>query len=220
MGNPSIQQPCSYFPRFACELALHRRDDLRHGLGRSSGGRDDVARPGAATAPVLLGGAIHGGLGGSHGVAGGHQAALDAKLLLQHSHSRSKAIGGAGGAGHALHGGVVGVLIHAHHNGVRVILGGGREDHLLCASLQVTLNLVRGQEHSRGLAHVLGAMLTEGDFCRVAGVGQRNLLAVHHQGISVHLHGAVILAMDSVILPFGLSTFTLTTAATKQQRLK
>ena len=134
-------------------------------------------------------------------MAGCHQASLDAPLLVQHTHSRRQAVGGAGGAGHALHGGVIGVLVHAHHDGVRVILGRGGEDHLLGASLQVTLNLLSGQEHSRGLAHVLGAMLSEGDLGRVAGVGQRNLLAVHHQGISIHLHSAVILAVDGVIFP-------------------
>ena len=134
-------------------------------------------------------------------MAGGHEASLDAPLLIQHPHCWCQAVSGAGGTGHALHGGVIGVLVHAHHNGVRVILGRGGEDHLLGASLQVTLNLLSGQEHSRGLAHVLGAMLSEGDLSRVAGVGQRNLLAVHHQGISINLHGAVVLAVDRVIFP-------------------
>mmetsp|Transcript_49934 Transcript_49934/g.82173 ORF Transcript_49934/g.82173 Transcript_49934/m.82173 type:complete len:458 (-) Transcript_49934:7-1380(-) len=183
----------------AGQLALHFRDHLCHSLGSTRGGWDDVSRASTATTPVLLGGAVHSGLRGSHGMAGGHETTLDAPLLLQHSHSWGQAVGGAGGARHALHGWLVGVLVHTHHNGVGVILGRSREDHFLCASLQVTLNLLSGQEHTCGFANILCTMLTKRDLSWVTGVGQSNLLAINHQGVAICLHGSIILAVDSVI---------------------
>eukprot|EP00438_Fugacium_kawagutii_P033448 Skav231503 [mRNA] locus=scaffold878:55139:55687:- [translate_table: standard] len=127
-------------------------------------------------------------------MASGHKTTLDAPLLLQYTHSWGQAVGGAGSAGHALHGGIVGVFVHTHHNGVRVILGRGREDHLLGTGLQVALNLLSGQEHASGFANILCAMLTKRDLSRVTGVGQSNLLAINHQGVAICLHGSIILA--------------------------
>ena len=152
----------------AGQLALHIRNDLRHCLGGTRGARNDVARAGAATAPVLLGGAIHSGLRGGHGVASRHQAALDAELLLQDTHGRGQAVGSARGAGHGLHGRVVRVLVHAHDDGVGVILGRSGEDHLLGTGLQVGLHLLGCQEHAGGLADVLCTVLAERDLRRVA----------------------------------------------------
>ena len=56
-------------------------------------------------------------------MASGHQSTLDAPLLLEDTHCRGKAVGGAGGARDGLHGWVVSALIHTHDNGVGVILG-------------------------------------------------------------------------------------------------
>eukprot|EP00438_Fugacium_kawagutii_P033621 Skav216194 [mRNA] locus=scaffold1222:49391:51023:+ [translate_table: standard] len=174
------------------QLALHFRDHLCHSLGSTSGRWDDISRASTATTPVLLGGAIHGGLRCCHRMAGSHETTLDAPLLLQHAHSWGQAVGGAGSAGHALHGGIIGVLVHTHHNGVRVILGRGREDHLLGTSLQVALHLLSGQEDTRGFAHILCTVLTERDLSWVTGVGQSNLLAINHQGVAICLHGSII----------------------------
>eukprot|EP00438_Fugacium_kawagutii_P016665 Skav229375 [mRNA] locus=scaffold584:100479:101378:+ [translate_table: standard] len=132
-------------------------------------------------------------------MAGSHKTSLDSPLLLQNTHSWGQAVGGAGSAGHALHGGIVGVLVHTHHNGVRVVLGRGREDHLLGTSLQVALNLLSGQEHTSGFADILRAMLTERDLSWVTGVGQSDLLAINHQGVAICLHGSIILTLDSII---------------------
>ena len=133
-------------------------------------------------------------------MAGGHQATLDAELLMQDTDGWCKAIGSAGGAGHAFHGRVVGVLVDAHDDGVGVILGGRGEDHLLGTCLQVGLDLLGGQEHARGLADVLRTVLTERNLSRVAGVRQRHLLAINDQGVTVNLHGAIILAVNCIVL--------------------
>ena len=42
-------------------------------------------------------------------------------------------------------------------------------------------------------------MLTERNLCWVAGVGQSNLLAINHQGITISLHSSIVLAMNSVL---------------------
>eukprot|EP00438_Fugacium_kawagutii_P008737 Skav201416 [mRNA] locus=scaffold4849:40756:43118:- [translate_table: standard] len=135
-------------------------------------------------------------------MAGSHKTSLDPPFLLQDTHSWGQAVGGAGSAGHALHGGIVGVLVHTHHNGVRVILGRGREDHLLGTSLQVALNLLSGQEHTSGFANILRSMLSEWDLSWVTGVGQSNLLAINHQGVAICLHGSVVFAVDSIVSYF------------------
>ena len=56
---------------------LRGSDMIWHHIPKSS----DTALPRRTLPifPLLLGGAIHGGLGGRHRVAGGHQATLDAK---------------------------------------------------------------------------------------------------------------------------------------------
>ena len=180
----------------ARQLALHIWDHLGHRLGSTSAGWDDVSRTRTASTPVLLGGAIHSGLGCSHGVAGGHQATLDAPLLLEHTDCRSKSVGGAGGAGHALHGWIIGVLVHAHHDGVGIILGRSREDHLLGPGFEVALHLLSGEEDARAFADVLGTVLCEGNLRGVTGVGQSNLLAVDHKGVSISLHGSIVLSMN------------------------
>jgi DNA topoisomerase-3 len=56
---------------------------------------DDVLQDAAAAAPVLVAGAVDRLLRGGGGVHGGHQAALDAPLVVQHLGHRRQAVGGA-----------------------------------------------------------------------------------------------------------------------------
>mmetsp|Transcript_60171 Transcript_60171/g.167892 ORF Transcript_60171/g.167892 Transcript_60171/m.167892 type:complete len:227 (+) Transcript_60171:168-848(+) len=83
---------------------------------------------------------------------------------------------------------------------MRVILGGSREHNLLGASSQVRLNFLGRQEHASRLANVVRAMLPERNLGWVPGVRQSHLDAVNHQGIAVGLDGAVVPAMDGVVL--------------------
>mmetsp|Transcript_105495 Transcript_105495/g.278618 ORF Transcript_105495/g.278618 Transcript_105495/m.278618 type:complete len:376 (+) Transcript_105495:49-1176(+) len=184
----------------ARELARHLRHDLRHRLGRPSGGGDDVARCRTATAPVLLRRPVHGWLRRGHGVDSSHQAPLDAERVVDGLHHGGEAVGGARCARDATHVTLVGVLVHAHHYGVAVVLSRGREHDLLRARLEVRLDLLVGQEHAGGLADVLRPVLLEGDLGRVAGVRQGHLVAIDHQGVPVDLDGAVVPAVDRVVL--------------------
>lgn len=57
---------------------------LSNSLGRSRAGGDDVGISSAPASPVLLGWPVYSLLGGGGSVDGGHQAILDAKVLMNH----------------------------------------------------------------------------------------------------------------------------------------
>mmetsp|Transcript_60460 Transcript_60460/g.171258 ORF Transcript_60460/g.171258 Transcript_60460/m.171258 type:complete len:473 (-) Transcript_60460:56-1474(-) len=186
--------------RHTRELALDRRDHLGHGLGRACRRRDDVARRRTATAPVLLRRTIHRRLRCCHCVDGRHQGPLDAELVVDALHQRRQPIRGARGARDRLHGRDVRLLVHAHHDGVRLVLGRRREHHLLRTRLQVRLNLLRRQEHTGGLANIVSAVRRKRDIGRIARVRQSHLVAIDHQGVPVDLDGAIVPAMNGVVL--------------------
>ena len=66
----------------ASELPIELRDDLAHSLGSASRNRDDILGSPLAIMPLLPGGAIHGLLGGSDGMDGGHESLHDAKVVM------------------------------------------------------------------------------------------------------------------------------------------
>src|SRR5690606_13328019 len=118
--------------------------------------RNDVLEDAAAAAPVLVGRTVDGLLGGGGGVHGGHQAALDAPLVVQHLGQRRQAVGGAGGVGDdrlAL----VGLVVDAEDEHRRVVLGRRRQDHLLRAGVEVLLRAGLVQEQAGGLDDDVGA---------------------------------------------------------------
>src|SRR5690606_34527064 len=123
-------------------------------LGRAGGGRDDVLEDATAAAPVLVGRAVDGLLGGGGGVHGGHQAALDAPLVVDHLGQRRQAVGGAAGVGDDRLAGI-GVVVDAEDEHRGVVLGRGRHDHLLRAGGQVLARAVLVQEQAGGLDHHL-----------------------------------------------------------------
>merc|ERR1719243_464074 len=184
----------------AGELARHLWHDLGHRLGRPGRGGNDVARRRTATAPVLLRRPVHGWLGRGHGVDSSYQAPLNVERVVDSLHHGGEAVGGARRARDAVHVSLVGVLVHAHHYGVAVVLGRGREHDLLRARLEVRLDLLVGQKTAGGLANVVRTVLLEGDLGRITGVRQRHLLAIDHQGVPVDLDGAVVPAVDGVVL--------------------
>mmetsp|Transcript_94711 Transcript_94711/g.219931 ORF Transcript_94711/g.219931 Transcript_94711/m.219931 type:complete len:359 (-) Transcript_94711:274-1350(-) len=181
----------------SCELALHGRDDFGHGLCSASGGWDDIPRRSTAPAPVLLRCAVHCGLRRGHCMDRGHETPLDAELVMESLDCRRQAVCGAGGARDARHRRVVRLLVDAHDNRVRVILGRCREHHFLGTGCQVALDFLLRQEHPRGLTHIRPV---EGDLCRVPRARQGNLLAVNHQATVPSLNGAIVPAVDGVIL--------------------
>merc|ERR1719343_671344 len=74
------------------DLSVELRDDLGDGLGGTGGGRDDVARGGTSSTPVLSGGRVNNSLGGSHSMDGGHEGFLDDELVVDGLDQRGKSV--------------------------------------------------------------------------------------------------------------------------------
>ena len=93
------------------------------------------------------------------GVDGGHQALHDAELVIQHLGDGGQAVGGAGGVGYERH--IRGVLavVDAHDEHGRIVLGRGAHDHVLGASVNVTLAQLLGQVLAGALANILLSLI-------------------------------------------------------------
>ena len=131
---------------------------------------------------------------------GGHQAVLDAPLVVQNLGDGSQAVGGAGSVGHEVHVGGVLVQVDAGDEHGGVILGGSGHDDLLGAGVQVALSLLLGQEQAGGLHDVLSTQLGPGQISGVALSGDGDLLAVHHDGVLGVADLSLAAAMHGIIL--------------------
>eukprot|EP00967_Tisochrysis_lutea_P062613 scaffold80440_cov33-Tisochrysis_lutea.AAC.1 len=187
----------------ASELALHNRVALGDGLGGASGGGDDVGRGSAARTPVsTLHRRVNDDLRRGGGVDGGHETLLDAKLLVDDLDERGEAVRGARGARDDSHGlGVVVVRVDTNNNGRGVgILGRGRDDDLLGATLDVLHAALGGGERTRRLADVLDTNLAPGDLGRVTGGREGDRETVDEEAIALDLAGAREAAVHGVVL--------------------
>src|SRR3989344_9253978 len=185
--------------RHAGEFLVQLRQHLADGLGGAGRGRDDVFQNTAAAAPVLAGRAVDGLLRGRGGVHGGHQAALDAEVVVQHLGGRVQTVGGAGGGRDD---GLAGVslVIYAVHEHRRIVLRRRRLHDLLGAGLDVGLTGFGGQEEAGGVDDDVGARFVPLEISRIFLGGQTNLLAIHHHAAAVDLDVAVEAAMHRVVL--------------------
>ena len=186
----------------AGELPLHLGVALGDRLGRAGRRGDDVDRGGAAGAPVALHGTVDGELGGGGGVDGGHEALLDAELLVDGLDDRREPVRRARGARDHRHRlGVVLLGVDADDNRGRLgVLGRGGDDHLLGATLDVLHAALGRGERAGRLAHVLHARGRPRDLGRVARGGERDGEAVDEEAIVGHLAGAGVAAVDGVVL--------------------
>ena len=188
----------------AGELAVKLGDDRADGLGGTRSRGDDVARGGAAGAPVLaaLGGAVNGELGGRHSVDSRHEALLNAPLVVDDLGERRKAVGGARRVGHDGH--VLGVLVvvdaHDEHRGL--VLGGGGDDDLLgtLGTLEMQRALGAIGEDAGALADVLDAGVGPRDLLGVLGGEDGDALAVDRDRVLVVGDGALEVAVHGVVL--------------------
>ena len=183
--------------RHARELPVQAGDDLADGLGSARAAWDEVLRGAAATPPVLRRGPVDGLLRGGVRVDGGHQALLDAELVVDDLGQRREAVRGAGGVGDDV-GAVVRGLVHAHDVHGRVGRG-RRDDDLLGARLEVGVRLLEGLEHARGLDDVLGATLLPRDGRGVLLVVELDLLSVDDDAVALVADLAVESAVGRVI---------------------
>ncbi len=78
-------------------------------------------------------------------------------------------------------------MVNAHHDGRRFVLGRGREDNLLDASIDVRFGGIFGQESTSGLAQVLNAQRLPWDLRGVAGMGGLHTLTVDNQVVAINL---------------------------------
>jgi len=132
-------------------------------------------------------------------VHGGHQAALDAPLVVQHLGHGGQAVGGArsvGDDGLAS----VGLVVHTVDEHRGVVLGRGRQDHLLGAGGQVLLGGFLGQEQAGGFDHHVSAHFVPLQVGRIALGRQADLLAVHHQGVAFDGDLTLEAAVHAVVL--------------------
>lgn len=101
-------------------------------------------------------------LGAGVGVDGGHEAGLDAELLVQQLDHGGHGVGGAGTGGDDHVGSLEDVVVHAEHNGRGgVILGRGGDQDLLGASVDVSLGLLGGGVEAGALEHVLNTVVLD-----------------------------------------------------------
>ena len=131
---------------------------------------------------------------------GAHEGLLDAKGVVDDFGHGSQAVGGAGGVGDNVHVRcIVGVVDTHDERGSDFVLGGGGDDDLSGAVLEVGGGLLRGAVGAGGLDDVLGAAVIPGDVGRVVLAVYADLLAVDDQMPVVPLHRALEGAEDAVV---------------------
>ena len=110
------------------------------------------------------------------------------------------AVGGAAGVGDDHHVRLIQLAVDAvYKGGGDLVLGGGGQQHLPGAALEVAGGLLRGVVGAGGLDDVLRAALTPGDHGRVGLAEHPDLVAVDHQVAALVLHGAVEAAEHGVV---------------------
>src|SRR5690606_31530065 len=135
----------------AVELALELRQDQGDSLGCTGGGRDDVDRCGTGTTQIFVGSVVEALVAGV-GVDGGHQAILDAELVVEDLGHRCEAVGGAGCAGDdvvVLR--VVVLVVDTVDEGCVLVGGRCGDDDLLGAGIDVSLGCLGIGEETGGL---------------------------------------------------------------------
>jgi hypothetical protein len=100
-------------------------------------------------------------------------------FLEQHVHDRGKAVGGAARVGDdVVLGGIVLIVVHAHHEGAVLTLGGSGDDDLLGTGGDVALGFFGIGEEAGGLDDDFHAELLPGQTVRSAGAHDLDFVAV------------------------------------------
>src|SRR5438270_37382 len=174
----------------ALEAALELRQHLRDGAVGAGRGRDDVVGGGSRTAEVLVGQVLQ-LLVRRVGVDGAHHSPLNAEAVVEHLDHRDQAVRRAAPVGDDVHlGGVVGVLVHAHHEGVVLVGRRRRDDHLLgAATVDVDPRLVGVGEEAGRLDHDLDAEVPPLEPGRVALAEEADGAVADAYGVAVRADG-------------------------------
>src|SRR5690606_20478539 len=182
-----------------CELTVQLRDHLANSFGGASARRNDVLQDSTTAAPILLGGTIHRLLGSSRSMYRGHEATLDAEVVVEYLGDRRQTIGGARRVRDIGLSSVAAVVdAHDEHGGV--IFGGSRHDYLLSASLDVTVCAVLTEENARCFDNDFSTDFAPLELGRIRLSRYADGLAVHHEGTILHRDITLKTAMHGVIL--------------------
>mmetsp|Transcript_86431 Transcript_86431/g.129610 ORF Transcript_86431/g.129610 Transcript_86431/m.129610 type:complete len:345 (+) Transcript_86431:45-1079(+) len=173
------------------ELSIQFRNDLSDGLGGSGGRRNDIVASGTSSAPVLLRRSVNGLLRGGDSVDSGHQTLLKSEFVVDNLGDRSQTVGGTGCVGNNIHGRIVFLLVHTHHEhgGIR---GGSRDDDLLGSTGQVGRCLFGGSENTSGFDDVIGTGRSPVNFRGVK-------FSEDLDGLSVNADGVCLLVVSDLL---------------------
>ena len=187
--------------RDAIELTLELGEHKGHSLGSAGGGGHDVERGGAGAAEVAVG-RVKDALVTGVGVAGGHGAIFNAKLVVEHLGEGREAVRGARRVGDDVGGGVVLVVVDADDVGGDVVaLGGGGDDNLLGTRGDVLASAGAVEEHTGAFDDDVNLHFLPGKVEGVAVGHNLDHLAVDGDGGVIHnLDVGVEGTEDGVIL--------------------
>ncbi len=130
---------------------------------------------------------------------GGHQAALDAPLVVQHLGDWRQAVGGAGSGGNNRLTGI-GFVVDAVHEHRRAVLGRCALYNLFGTSIDVLLAGFFGEEEASAFDHQISADIGPLQVSRITLGGQANGLAVNHQVIAVNGDITVEVTVYGIVL--------------------
>ncbi|KAF3823704.1 hypothetical protein GH733_007172 [Mirounga leonina] len=144
-------------------------------------------------------GAIHGLLGGSNGVDGGHESLHDAKVVMDDLGQRGQAVGGAGGIADNLERVVILLMVHTHHEHGGIGRG-SRDDDPLGPALQVSPSFLHGGEDPSGLHNILSTSITPFDVGGISLLEDGDGLSIDDKLPVLSLDCAVEFTMGGIIL--------------------
>ena len=142
---------------------------------------------------------IHGLLGGSDGMDGGHESLHDAEVVMDNLGQAGQIVGGTGGVADYLEGVVILFMVHTHHKHGSIGRR-RRDDDLLGATLQVSPSLLHGSKDPSGLHHVLSTSITPLDVGGISLLEDGDGLSIDDELPILCLGCAVELAVGGIIL--------------------
>ena len=132
-------------------------------------------------------------------VNGGHDTALNGRILVKSISHRSKAVGGAGCSGDDLVVRGKGLLVYAVNDGLKIVSSGSGDNDLLCACVDVSLRLLLGAVEAGALENYVYADLTPRKIRCVLLAVNGDLLAVYDDVSLARLNGMRMLADLSAV---------------------
>src|SRR5258706_6177880 len=131
----------------------------------------------------------------------GYQPRDHAEAVVERLHQRREAVGGARGVGDHRVRAFQRLVVHAEdHGAVHVLLGGGRDDDLPGAGLEVRAGIRLAGETAGALHDDVDAERLPRQLRRVALRDDLDAIAVRHQRVAFHLHGAAERPVHGVVL--------------------